>query len=386
MKTRREFVGSAAAAFGGLALRTVPFVGGGAALLCPRRAEAATVLDPQNPTVNFKKEGNEVFRPGAVLTLTDATNADFVALFATDLDAAAGVEIDVVTAFQVKLTLPNNADAGNRIVINDGLTRSAIAACIVLNGVRGIGLLSTGSPSDPAAYPVFVPVDWTAPVTLRLRRTATGDAEIIEVNGVTPAPRAFLAAAQCPAPTRGGATVEFGCRSVEAQCTVEYAAFRSERVVPPVAGTVNLTSCSLRDTVDRIRFRGDYVLGAGGNGIDPSTEPVAIRLSTPGLGVFYPVPDFNPLAGFTVQGAPGKRRWTLTDAERARSGIEQLVLDEGGNNTGSISLRDFRAALPDANFSTVNVEIIIGTGVTADRLTGTASLVEKPAGSGRWSL
>jgi hypothetical protein len=32
------------------------------------------------------------------------------------------------------------------------------------------------------------------------------------------------------------------------------------------------------------------------------------------------------------------------------------------------------------------VEIIIGTGVTADRLTGTASLVEKPAGSGRWSL
>jgi hypothetical protein len=60
-------------------------------------------------------------------------------------------------------------------------------------------------------------------------------------------------------------------------------------------------------------------------------------------------------------------------------------LDEGANNTGAVCLRGFRATLPNANFSTVNVEIIIGTDPTAYRLTGTASLVEKPAGSGRWS-
>ncbi len=34
------------------------------------------------------------------------------------------------------------------------------------------------------------------------------------------------------------------------------------------------------------------------------------------------------------QGRAPKRRWSLNDAERARTGIEQLLIDEGPNNTG----------------------------------------------------
>jgi hypothetical protein len=225
-------------------------------------------------------------------------------------------------------------------------------------------------------------------VTVRLRRYANGDAELVEVNGIAPSPRAVLTVDKLPGPTRAGGTVELGTASVEARCTVAYSAFRSERVVIPVAGKLNFTRLSLNDadSSDRIRLRADYTLGSGSDGINPGVEPVTIKLSTPAGGQFYPSPDFNPLNGFDVQGVAGKRRWTLNDSERARTGIERLVFDENPNNSGSVFLRDFRANLADADFSTVNVEITIGTGATADKLTGTASLVQKPAGSGSWRL
>jgi hypothetical protein len=163
------------------------------ALQITRPVEAAVTLDPSNPTATFTKEGTESFAEGAVLTLNDTSIGDFVSFFAFDSDANPGKEIDVITTFQVRQTTRNYADAGNRVVINDGSTRSAIAACIVKNGVLGIGLLSQGVASDPASYSVFMPVDWqVAPVTIRLRRHANGDAEIMEVNGVAPSPRALF--------------------------------------------------------------------------------------------------------------------------------------------------------------------------------------------------
>jgi len=225
-------------------------------------------------------------------------------------------------------------------------------------------------------------------VTVRLRRYANGDAELIEINGVAPNPRALLTVDKLPGPTRAGSTVELGAASPEAQCTVAYSVFRSERVVQPVNGTLNFTRFRLRDTdsPDRVRFRADYKLGTSSNGIDPTTESVTIKLSTPAGGQFYPSPNFNPVAGFVVQGSAGKRRWTLNDSERARTDIESLVFDEGSNNTGSIALRDFRTGIFSADFSIVNVEITIGAGATADKLTGSMNLVEKPAGSGQWRL
>ena len=196
-------------------------------------AEAAVTLDPAD-TSNFKQDGTQAITRGTVLTLTDESVSDFIVLYANDADAAAGVEVEVVATFQVTASVPMNADAGNRVAINDGQTRAAIAACVIQNGVKGIGLLSQGSVYDPASYPVFVAVDWqTAPVTIRLRRTATGDAELTEVNGVAPSPRALLSASQLPGPTRAATTVEFGAASVEARCTVGYTAFHSERVASP---------------------------------------------------------------------------------------------------------------------------------------------------------
>ncbi|HKQ77712.1 MAG TPA: hypothetical protein VJ810_28710 [Blastocatellia bacterium] len=44
------------------------------------------------------------------------------------------------------------------------------------------------------------------------------------------------------------------------------------------------------------------------------------------------------------------------------------VLDEDPNNSGGVSLRDFRAASPPGDYSVVNVEITIGTGATLANL------------------
>jgi hypothetical protein len=343
-------------------------------------AYASTVLDPQNPA-NFQRDGSQGFTPGPLLTLADQSVGDVIVFFAPDADAVAGIELDIVATFQVLSTQPNSADVGNRVAINDGTqTRAAIAACIIQNGVNGIGLLSQGSPSDPASYPVFVPADWlAAPVTIRVRRAANGDAELVEVNGVPPTPRALLTSDKLAGFTRNFACVEFGCASPEATCTVAYSAFRSERPVHFIPGALNVTNFRLRDSgsTDRVRFRGDFTLGSGSDGIDPATQPVSIALST-AAGQFYPSPaaDFNPLNGFILM----KRRWTLNDAERARSGIERLNIDLNSDSTGAVFLRDVGTTLPTLDYSTVGVELLIGD----DLLTGTVHLTEKPAGSGRW--
>jgi hypothetical protein len=164
--------------------------------------------------------------------------------------------------------------------------------------------------------------------------------------------------------------------------------FLQPPVINPIAGTFNFRRFRLRDTdsPDRIQFLADYALGSGSDGINPAVEAVTIKLSTPAGGQFYPSPDFNPLSGFQVQGATPKRLWMLNAGERARTSIERLIFDEDPNNSGAILLRDFRTNLADADYSIVNVEITIGTGATADKLTGTANLVQRPAGSGRWRL
>ena len=130
MKTRREFTrGMGAAVTGGLLTRVLPWVGGGSALLWPRRAEAATVLNPQDPS-NFTKEGTQGFTPGSVLTLEDGSIGDYIGFYGNDVDAVAGSELDIVATFQIRQTAPNNVDTGNRIAINDGISQAAIAACI----------------------------------------------------------------------------------------------------------------------------------------------------------------------------------------------------------------------------------------------------------------
>ena len=121
-----------------------------------------------------------------------------------------------------------------------------------------------------------------------------------------------------------------------------------------------------------------------------------MRLSTPTHGPFYS----QTLDGFDVRGQTPRRRWTLNDAEKTRTGIERLVIDEdpqnkggaflrdqhlsvpGPQTKGGVFLRDQHLSLPDADYSTVKVEIEVGL----DLLTETIHLEQKPAKSGKWRL
>ena len=244
------------------------------------------------------------------------------------------------------------------------------------------------SPRRADAAVVLDPANPTANFTIETanpvaRTSALGTAQILEVNGVAPEPRVELVRSSQPSPLRPrtGPTVEFGCMNLEALATAEIVVFRVERVGAPVAGNLTFTRFRIRDTdsTDKLAFRADYQLGTGTNGIDPATEPVTIKMSVPGWE-FYS----QTLNGFTLRGAAPRRRWTLNDAERLRTGIEQLVIDEDPNNTGGIFLRDVATELADVHFGSVTAEITIGTGALADKLTGTAQLVEKDWGSGNW--
>lgn len=94
---------------------------------------------------------------------------------------------------------------------------------------------SYGPFDRPANWLGFTPVDWTNPTSVRLRRTASGDAELIEVNGAPPSNPVFLSKASLPPTTRAGATVEFGAFSVESEATVVFTEFYSQTVVPEPA-------------------------------------------------------------------------------------------------------------------------------------------------------
>jgi len=160
--SRRSFLAKSGTVLGTAALapllpqRVLSRVGGGfwlpAALASPN-----VVMDPTNPT-NFNQDGGQTVTPGSVLTITDAAISDFATLWAPNPNASAGTTLDVIATFQMTSTIPAGADNDNRLVINDGSSRAAIASCTVLSGTRGMGLLSHGLPTDSGSYPVFVPV------------------------------------------------------------------------------------------------------------------------------------------------------------------------------------------------------------------------------------
>lgn len=136
------------------------------------------------------------------------------------------------------------------------------------------------------------------------------------------------------------------------------------------------------------------VLGAPDDGVLICAEGTALCASTTSTGAFRidEVPaglSFKLLAvlnGFTVKGQTPRRRWTLNAAECTRTGIERFDLDEDPNKSGALFLRDVRCEAGTGSFASVKVEIVIGTGATADKLNGTAALMQQPDGSGKWRL
>lgn len=141
---------------------------------------AAVILDPNSPQTNFEKDGNQAVTTGPSLLLNDGSTNDHVGFFAADPDAASGKEVEVATTFRVlNNTTPAGVDTGLRIIITDGAATPAIASSVTLGGIPGIAIAIGTDFNSPASYAGFVSVDWLAPVTLRFRRTAAGDAEIV---------------------------------------------------------------------------------------------------------------------------------------------------------------------------------------------------------------
>jgi hypothetical protein len=216
----------------------------------PASARAGITLDPSN-LGSFTNEGNETFTTGpSGVTLFDQASSDFIGFFATDLDAQRGIGIDLVATFQVLTHTPNFADTGVRVIINDG-DISGPGTAVILGAIyvdldpgpsqnlqRALGLASGMNFSDPANWPAFTLVDWTNPTSVWLRRTAAGDAQLIEVNGVAPLNPVFLPKVLMPPRTRTVPSVEFGAFSVEAQATVVFTEFSSAAIPEPATGTL----------------------------------------------------------------------------------------------------------------------------------------------------
>ena len=348
----------------------------------------AVILDPNSPQTNFEKDGNQGAVPGVALTLNDGATNDHIAFYGADADAGPGKEVEVAIAFRhISSDSPNGVETGMRLVITDGASTAAVVSCVTLAGSPGIAISVGQNFAGAENYAAFVPVDWLSPTTVKFRRTATGDAEIVEVNGVPPSPRAIVPGGILPGPTRGAPSVGFGLFADPGVATVEVNQFSSRAVgdppVDPIKGALAFNRFRVRDfdSADRLRFKADYKLGANTNGINPITETVTVKLST-AAGEFYN----QTLNGFTVKGQAPRRRWTLNDAERTRTGIERFDIDEDPNNAGSVFLRDVRCEAGSSPFASVNVEIVIGTGAAADKLVGVANLMQKPDGTGKWRL
>lgn len=203
-------------------------------VLSPTPARAVVTLNTWNPLANFSVEGTQPFTtsPDAI-QLLDQSVSDLVNFYGVDSDAAPGTDLDLIARFQVQTTTPLNADSGVRFTINDGQSKAVMACAVTVAGVRGIALASGVNFSDPANYPVFIPADFTQPTSLRIRRSASGDAEIMEVNGIAPNPRAVLAAVSLPPRNRLYPTVEFGAAGVEALVDVIIGPVFTERPLAP---------------------------------------------------------------------------------------------------------------------------------------------------------
>ena len=135
----------------------------------------------------------------------------------------------VVATFQIRSFTPSGADTGFRFIINDGQLRAAVVTCAILNGQRVLALAGAGAPNDPATYLASTLVDWSGGIVrLRLRRSAEGGTELVEVNGVTPNPRVFLSGDQVTNRTRAGPTFEIGCMSPESLVDVDLTEFYAE--------------------------------------------------------------------------------------------------------------------------------------------------------------
>ena len=109
---------------------------------------------------------------------------------------------------------------------------------------------------------------------------------------------------------------------------------------------------------DSVEIQGDFLLGPASDGIDPTTQPVALRLLVPPGDRVYPWgTDFMPITG----SVPTAEGWSISRAEKRRTGLDAFDIKRTAQpGRFTFNLLDRRAALTDRNYGVVWVELTIG--------------------------
>lgn len=120
------------------------------------------------------------------------------------------------------------------------------------------------------------------------------------------------------------------------------------------------TRCDLFPNASKkIHVEGAFTLAGDSDGIDPVIDSVALRLAKLS-GSIYPVgTDFMPVA-FT----PSTDGWRLTDAEKARTGLQAFAITRTADpREFHFKLVDAQAGLPQSDYSQTELELVIGNDV-----------------------
>lgn len=140
---------------------------------------------------------------------------------------------------------------------------------------------------------------------------------------------------------------------------------------------LNITQMSINDVNnDRIRIRSAFTLSPSSDGVNPVTDQINLTISNAD-GQFY---SATLLPGdFELRGSDRPGRWALTDIARQITGIERfdILLEKK-----EIFFVDRGTTLPSGSFQNVSMTLEIGN----DSGTSSATLAEKPAGSGHWRV
>lgn len=148
--------------------------------------------------------------------------------------------------------------------------------------------------------------------------------------------------------------------------------------VYPLTMAISQLQIRASGATEKVQAQGSFQLAGASDGINPATQPVSLRLSTPG-GQFYPPVGGNlmPINGFDVT----PTGWAISAAERQRTGLQSFVIDRTATGY-TFSLVDTRVALPTLDYSSVRIELVIGN----DAGNATVGLINNPVGSGAWQL